>query len=63
MYHILYKVIEKEKNIKWFGSLKDEKNYSKEEREKISEILKEKNMYLFNEIGRASCRERVFDIV
>ena len=48
LYHILYKVIEKEKNIKWFGSLRDEKNYSKEEREKISEILKEKNMYLFN---------------
>ena len=48
LYHILYKVIEKEKNIKWFGSLKDEKIYSEEEREKISEILEEKNMYLLN---------------
>jgi len=48
LYHILYKVIEKEKNIKWFGSLKDEKIYSEEEREKISKILEEKNMYLLN---------------
>ena len=48
LYHILYKVIETEKNIKWFGSLKDERIYSKEEREEISKILKEKNMYLIN---------------
>ena len=48
LYHMLYKVIEKEKNIKWFGSLKDEKIYSNEEREEISKILKEKNMYLIN---------------
>ena len=46
LYHILYKVIEKEKNIKWFGSLKDEKKYSKEEKSQLSQILKEKNMYL-----------------
>ena len=48
LYHILYKVIEKEKNIKWFGSLKDESIYSKEEREEISKLLLEKNMYLIN---------------
>ena len=48
LYHILYKVIEKEKNIKWFGSLKDESIYSEKEREEISELLKEKNMYLIN---------------
>ena len=48
LYHILYKVIEKEKNIKWFGSLKNDSKYSKEEKEKISKMLKEKNMYLFN---------------
>ena len=48
LYHILYKVIEKEKNIKWFGSLRDENIYTQEEREQISELLKEKNMYLIN---------------
>ena len=48
LYHILYKVIEREKNIKWFGSLKDESIYSKEEREEISKLLLEKNMYLIN---------------
>ena len=48
LYHILYKVIEKEKNIKWFGSLRDESIYSEEEREEISKLLKEKNMYLID---------------
>ena len=48
LYHILYKVIEKEKNIKWFGSLRNERNYSKEEKEEIVKLLKEKNMYLIN---------------
>ena len=48
LYHILYKVIEKEKNIKWFGSLNDESIYTPEEREKISNLLKEKNMYLID---------------
>ena len=48
LYHMLYRVIEKEKNIKWFGSLNDAKNYTKEEMEEISKLLKEKNMYLFN---------------
>ena len=48
LYHTLYKVIEKEKNIKWFGSLKDERIYSQEEREEISKLLKEKNMYLID---------------
>ena len=58
LYHILYKVIEKEKNIKWFGSLKNDSKYSKEEKEKISKMLKEKNMYLFNvepEIYEKTC--------
>ena len=48
LYHILYKVIENEKNIKWFGSLRDESIYNEEEREEISKLLKEKNMYLIN---------------
>ena len=48
LYHILYKVIEKEKNIKWFGSLRDESIYTQEEREEISRLLKEKNMYLID---------------
>ena len=48
LYHMLYRVIEKEKNIKWFGSLIDAKNYTKEEMEEISKLLKEKNMYLLN---------------
>ena len=48
LFHTLYKVIKNEKNIKWFGSLKNEKIYTKEEREEISNILKEKNMYLIN---------------
>ena len=48
LYHILYKVIEKEKNIKWFGSLREENIYTEEEREQISRLLKEKNMYLIN---------------
>ena len=48
LYHMLYRVIEKEKNIKWFGSLINAKNYTKEEIEEISKLLKEKNMYLFN---------------
>ena len=48
LYHILYKVIEKEKNIKWFGSLRDESVYTQEEREEISKLLQEKNMYLIN---------------
>ena len=43
LYHMLYRVIEKEKNIKWFGSLIDAKNYTKEEMEEISKLLKEKN--------------------
>ena len=58
LYHILYKVIEKEKNIKWFGSLKNDSKYSKEEKEKITKMLKEKNMYLFNvepEIYEKTC--------
>ena len=48
LFHTLYKVIKNEKNIKWFGSLKNEKIYTQEEREEISNILKEKNMYLIN---------------
>ena len=48
LFHTLYKVIKNEKNIKWFGSLKNEKIYTPEEREEISNILKEKNMYLIN---------------
>ena len=38
LYHILYKVIEKEKNIKWFGSLNDESIYTPEEREESSNL-------------------------
>ena len=48
LFHTLYKVIKNEKNIKWFGSLKNEKIYTQEEKEEISNILKEKNMYLIN---------------
>ena len=48
LFHTLYKVIKNEKNIKWFGSLKNEKIHTQEEREEISNILKEKNMYLIN---------------
>ena len=48
LFHILYKVIENEKNIKWFGSLRNERNYTKEEKDEIAKMLKEKNMYLIN---------------
>ena len=48
LFHTLYKVIKDEKNIKWFGSLKNERIYTAEEREEISNMLKEKNMYLIN---------------
>ena len=48
LYHILYKVIENEKKIKWFGSLRDESMYTQEQREEISKLLQEKNMYLIN---------------
>ena len=75
LYHILYKVIEKEKNIKWFGSLKNERNYTNEEKEKISKILEEKNMFmmkvdpeiyektkiLFNEIMEPLCHYITLD--
>ena len=48
LFHILYKVIENEKNIKWFGSLRNERNYTKEEKDEIAKMLKEKSMYLIN---------------
>ena len=47
IYHYLYRLVEKYKDIKWFGSLRDN-NYTKEEREEIIKLLKEKNIYVFN---------------
>ena len=48
LYHTLYKITKDKKNIKWFGSLKNEKNISFNEREEIKKLLEEKNMYLLD---------------
>ena len=48
LYHTLYRIAKGKKNIKWFGSLKNEKNISHNEREEIKKILQEKNMYLLD---------------
>ena len=49
IYRTLYKIIEGKKNIKWFGSLRNENDndIDENEREKISKLLQEKNLYLF----------------
>ena len=48
LYHTLYRITKDKKNIKWFGSLKNEKNISYNEREEIIQLLEEKNMYLLD---------------
>ena len=48
LYHTLYRITKDKKNIKWFGSLKNEKNLSNIEREEIKKKLEEKNMYLLD---------------
>ena len=48
LYHTLYKVVKDKKNIKWFGSLKNEKNFSNKERKEVKKLLEEKNMYLLD---------------
>ena len=45
-YNTLYKITKEKKNIKWFGFIKEELNYKKEEKEKIKQLLQEKNMFL-----------------
>ena len=48
LYHTLYRITKEKKNIKWFGSLKNEKKISNNEREEIKQLLEEKNMYLLD---------------
>lgn len=48
LYHTLYRIIKDKENIKWFGLLKNENNFSNNEREQIKELLEEKNMYLLD---------------
>jgi len=48
LYHTLYRIIKDKKNIKWFGLLKNENNFSNSEREQIKVLLEEKNMYLLD---------------
>ena len=48
LYHTLYRITRNKKNIKWFGSLKNEKNFSNNEKKEIKNLLEEKNMYLFD---------------
>lgn len=42
LYHTLYRITKDKKNIKWFGSLKNEKNISINEREEIKKLLEGK---------------------
>ncbi len=48
LYHTLDKLIAKSKNVKWFGTIKNQNLLSEEEKNEISEQLKAKNMYLIN---------------
>ena len=48
LYHTLDKLIENSKNVKWFGTIKNQNLLSEEEKNEISEQLKKKNMYLLN---------------
>ena len=48
MYHTLYRIIKDKENIKWFGLLKNENNFTNNEREQIKDLLEEKNMYLLD---------------
>ena len=48
LYHTLDKLIENSKNVKWFGTIKNQNLLSDEEKNEISEQLKAKNMYLMN---------------
>ena len=48
LYRTLYRITKDKKNIKWFGSLKNEKNISNNEKEKIKILFEEKNMYLLD---------------
>lgn len=42
LYHTLYRIIKDKENIKWFGLLKNENNFTNNEREQIKELLEEK---------------------
>ena len=48
LYHTLDKLIAKSKNVKWFGTIKNQNLLSDQEKNEISEQLKAKNMYLIN---------------
>ena len=48
IYHTLYRVIESNKNIKWFGNLKYLKKLNENERKEIIEKLKQKNIFIFD---------------
>ena len=48
LYHTLHKLIANSKNVKWFGTIKNQNLLSEEEKTEISTKLKEKNMYLMN---------------
>ena len=48
IYHTLYRVIESNKNIKWFGNLKYLKKLSPEDKKEIIERLAQKNIFIFD---------------
>ena len=48
LYHTLDKLIASSKNVKWFGTIKNQNLLSDQEKNEISEQLKAKNMYLIN---------------
>jgi len=48
LYHTLHKLIANSKNVKWFGTIKNQNLLSENEKKEISEKLKQKNMYLLD---------------
>ena len=48
IYHTLYRVIESNKKIKWFGNLKYLKKLEEKERKEIIEGLQKKNIFIFD---------------
>ena len=60
LYHTLYRITKDKKNIKWFGSLKNERNISDSERNEIKKLLEEKNMHLLDINKDLYCKLIVF---
>ena len=48
IYHTLYRVIQSNKNIKWFGNLKYLKKLNEKDRKEIIERLEKKNIFVFD---------------